>query len=88
MLYMRRNSLDPVRRRRYWMNCIGILARLLAQYIRDAKKITVEIIPGTPEQTLQGHFQGIVVNVQEGYVGDFQHKPLGIPVKSLQIEIF
>jgi 4-amino-4-deoxy-L-arabinose transferase-like glycosyltransferase len=86
-LFMRRDPADPGPPAKILDELHRDLARLLAQYIREAKKLTVEIIPGTPEQTMQGHFQGIVINVQDGYVGDFQHKPLGLPVKSLQLEI-
>jgi hypothetical protein len=63
------------------------LARLLAQYVRDAHKLTLEIIPGTLDQTLQGRFQSILINIQDARVGDFKHKPWGLPVKVLQLEV-
>jgi 4-amino-4-deoxy-L-arabinose transferase-like glycosyltransferase len=63
------------------------LARLLSQYVRDARVLTVEIIPGTPEQTLSGHFPSITIDIQDARVGDFMHKPWGLPVKKLQLEV-
>jgi 4-amino-4-deoxy-L-arabinose transferase-like glycosyltransferase len=63
------------------------LAKLLSYYVRDARQLTLEIVPGTPEQTLQGHFQSIVIDIQDARVGDFKHKPWGLPVKMLQLEI-
>ncbi|NTV53386.1 MAG: LmeA family phospholipid-binding protein [Candidatus Firestonebacteria bacterium] len=86
-LFMRRDLSDAGSAAKILDELHRDLARLLAQYVQDSRKLTLEIIPGTPEQTLQGHFQNIFINIQDARVGDFKHKPWGVPVKSLQLEL-
>ncbi len=87
LLFMRRDIIDVGPPAKILDELHRDLTRLLANYIRDAKKITIEIIPGSFEDTLRGHFLGVNINVSEGQVGDFQHNSLGIPIKSLKLEI-
>lgn len=63
------------------------LKKLLGDYIRQAGDLTVLIDPYSPQDTLAGHFKTIRVSAGRGLIGDFKHKPLGVPFEKMDVAV-
>jgi len=63
------------------------LTQLLLRYVRDAKNLSLEIIPISAEHTLEGRFQSVRIRAQSARVGDFAHNSLGVTLNNLDLEL-
>lgn len=87
LLYSRRDVRDPGPPAKILDELHLLLTRLLARYVKDADQLSVDIIPISAEQTLAGRFQAVRIRARSARVGDFAHKPLGVTIRNLDLEL-
>lgn len=63
------------------------IEQLLSYYVKDCSQLTIEVIPYSEEETTLGRFRQIVVRADHGLVGDFKHKPFGLPFETLEVAL-
>lgn len=63
------------------------LVKLVEQYIQSTDQLVITIEQFSPRETQLGRFKTIKISAENGLVGDFKHKPLGIPFEHMAISM-
>lgn len=87
LLYARASVTDPGPSAKVLDELHVSLERLLDRYLRAAQGLSLEITPFTTADTLAGRFRSVRLSALSAELGDFAHKPLGVRVRDLDVEL-
>jgi hypothetical protein len=86
-LYQRQEITDPRSGRAIVRDLRQELNNLLSAYIKDPRILEIEFETLNESETRSGHFQAIRIRATDGLLGDFKHKPLGLPFAAVDLEL-
>ncbi|MCD4812155.1 LmeA family phospholipid-binding protein [bacterium] len=87
LLYRRREVFHHLSQERIILLLKHELDQLLSAYLRNCEDLSIRITSGPDQSTRIGHFPEILVEARNGEVGDFKHKPLGVPFSRLKLAL-
>jgi|GEM_PF-6258053 len=86
-LFQRMDPEEPVDGKLVVDSLRNSIRTLLEAYVRNVEELAIDFEQFSERETRRGRFQSIRIRAKQGLLGDFKHKPLGVPFHSLDLEL-